>query len=322
LVLITGGLGYLGCRIAKHLLNLGVKVRISTSRDVYQIPKALSSCEIVKVDYNDNDTIDNACKGILCVIHLAALNSESCENNPEFALTINVLGVLKTLTYAKKNKVKKFLYFSTSHVYGDSSSTKMLETTCTKPNNHYSLTHEMAENYVIKFNEKNKFNTTVFRLTNIVGYPLSKNNNCWMLIVNDLCKKIATGKKAFVHSNRKTERDFVSMQDVLNAVMYVYEIKINLLGGEVINISSGENRTLESISKLIIDRSYQTLGIKAQVFFSKENNKINNTAYYPNQKALDLGFKFSKNLESEIDNVLIKCRKWFLLNLDSYKKSL
>ncbi len=312
MILITGGLGYLGGRIAEYLIKTGEKVRIGSSKKNPYIPTELSLCEVVKIDLSDNCSIDKACKNITCIVHLAALNASACNDDPESALIVNSLGTLKLLESARKNGVSKFLYFSTAHVYGNYLSGIVNEELLPHPSNHYAITHKIAEDYVINFNESDKFITCVFRLTNAIGSPLSQSNDCWMLIANDLCKKIVMNQEPIIYSNKQTIRDFIPIQDIVDSTLYFIYFKNNTLGGEVLNISSGDSATLKNLSDLIIERARKTLGYSVRIHYkNKDNNRIGEEFYISNKKALDYGFKFNNELSNEIDRMLINFNKWF-----------
>ncbi len=313
MVLITGGLGYLGARIAESLLKNGFKVRIASSRRKPLVPKALNECEIVKIDLNNQRIIDKICLGISVIIHLASLNSSDSEKNPNKAEHINTLGTIKILNSAKKNDISKFLYFSTSHVYGNDLNGIINEKSESFPSGQYALTHMAAEEYVRQYNIERKLNTCIFRLTNVVGCPLEPNVNCWMLIANDLCKKIAANELAELRTDKLTLRDFIPMNDILEAVkFFVSDPNSYIYGGEVINISSGKSISLEKICNMFTDRALKVLGKNVDIKFSNSENQNKLLDYcISNKKALQLGFTFNSSLEEEIDYMLLKYNQWF-----------
>ena len=312
MILITGGLGYLGGRLSKVLISKGFKVRITTSRTNPLIPTELSSCEIIKIDLTNISSIDKACKGIKTIIHLASLNSSQCERSPKEAENINTFGTLNLLKSAKKNLVKKFLYFSTAHVYGSNLNGVITENSPTLPLNAYALSHKAAEDFVINFNTEGELNTSIFRLTNVVGSPLSQYANCWMLIANDLCRKIASNEKVILHSDKLTTRDFITIDDLLESTIFYINAKNPLMGGEVINISSGVPLSLEYLSNLLKDRASIILNKKINIEFKNlSNKKADNLFSISNQKAVDFGMTFNNSLLFEIDSMLLKYESWF-----------
>ena len=75
MILITGGYGYLGGRIASHLMKNGRQVRIGTHRASPIIPEELEGCEQVYIDLSNIESLRKSCEGVTHLIHLAALNA-------------------------------------------------------------------------------------------------------------------------------------------------------------------------------------------------------------------------------------------------------
>jgi UDP-glucose 4-epimerase len=312
MILITGGLGYLGARLAHALINKGFNVRITTSRVSPSVPSELSLCEIVKIDLTDLASIDKSCIGVKTIIHLASLNSSECEKNPKLAELINSIGTLNILNSAKKNGVSSFLYFSTAHVYGPDLEGIIYENSPTFPSNSYALSHKLAEEFVFNSNVTGTLSTCVFRLTNVVGSPLNQNTNCWMLITNDLCRKISMNQQPEVYANKFTKRDFIPMQDVIDSTFHYLNQANNKLGGEIINISSSKPRSLSSICKLIVDRASITLNKNIIINYKNLTKKSTDKEFYiSNEKALSLGLILKNPLLDEIDLMMMKYENWF-----------
>jgi len=315
MVLITGGLGYLGARIAQSLLIKGIKVRIASSRKKPFIPDELLSCEVVKIDLTDQDCIDKICKGVKSIIHLASLNASECENNPNASENINSLGTLKMLNSAKKNGVSKFLYFSTAHVYGSDLNGIIDENSPTYPSNYYASSHKSAEEFVLNFNVQSKLNACVFRLTNVIGSPLDQNTNCWMLIANDLCSKIAANQRPELYANKFIKRDFIPMKDVIDSTYCYLNYKDNKFGGEIINISSGKPKSLEYLCNLLVDRASIILNKNIIIEYKNLTKKKTDKEFFiSNKKAISFGLTFKNPLKDEIDSMMMKYENWFNKN--------
>ena len=80
MILITGGLGYLG-KITSYLLALGYKVRLASSRSNPEIPENLSSCQVVKIDLQELKSLESSCEGVAGIIHLAALDASGSQGH-------------------------------------------------------------------------------------------------------------------------------------------------------------------------------------------------------------------------------------------------
>ena len=110
MVLITGGFGYLGGRIAEHLLKSGYSVRIGTHRSNVASDESNSSYEIVNLNLFDNKSLEEACHNVSIVIHLAAMTGvDLCETEKELATIINTKA---TETLAKQAaKINAFFVY-------------------------------------------------------------------------------------------------------------------------------------------------------------------------------------------------------------------
>jgi UDP-glucose 4-epimerase len=238
------------------------------------------------------------------------MNAQSCNDNPEKALLINSLGTLKLLKAAKKNKISKFLYFSTAHIYGSPLIGEINEELLPRPLHPYSITHRVAEDYVMEEACQHGLSASVFRLTNAIGSPITPQANCWMLVANDFCRQTVINNSIKVHSNKFLQRDFIPISSICSVVSS--SLNSNVLDGEILNLSSGIAITLQSLAVLIADRSEVVLGFRPHINFL--NNSIETDTerlIISNSKLSDLGFKIDNNLSDEIDQLLLNCNKWF-----------
>ncbi len=311
MILISGGLGYLGGRIAEHLLNSGFHVRIGSSRINHEIPLNLSSCEVVLYDLSDKNSLENACKNVSSIIHLASLNAQECNHDPQSALLINGFGTFNLLKAAEKMNVSKFIYFSTAHVYSSPLKGEIDESLVPRPVHAYSITHRLAEDYALQVDHQKSLSSIIFRLTNGVGSPLSRETNCWMLVVNDLCKQVVLNQSMELRSDELVQRDFFPISSVCSIV--VSALKSNALNGEIVNISSGNSLTLRQLTDLIADRSEVVLGFRPIVRFksSSKSALIIEPLIISNRKLNDIVHAIDTNISDEIDQLLVNCRHWF-----------
>ena len=310
MILISGGLGYLGGRIAEHLLNSGFHVRIGSSRINPEIPLSLSSCEVVICDLSDKRSLENACKNVSSIIHLASLNAQECDHDPEAALLINGLGTLNLLNAAKKMGVTKFVYFSTAHVYGSPLQGIIDENSTPRPIHDYAITHRLAEDYVLQANSNKDITGSILRLTNSVGSPLNSKANCWMLVVNDLCKQTVLNQSMELHSDELVQRDFIPISTVCSTVVDV--LTSDVLDGEIANVSSGIVLTLRELTNLIADRSEVVLGFRPNINFKRlPKSKPLESLFISNSKLKSSGCIIDTDLSYEIDQLLLNCNQWF-----------
>jgi UDP-glucose 4-epimerase len=308
MILITGGLGYLGGRIAAHLILAGFKVRIASSRKFPKIPSVLSSCEIVYVDFFDNTSLESACNNVSTILHLAGINAANSSDDPESALLINGLGTLKLLRAAEKEEVNKFLFFSTIHVYGYPLINKIDETKVPNPSNHYSISNRLAEDYVMLASQSGKIFGAIVRLSNAVGRPIDDESNCWSLVVNDLCRQAVQFNHLKLNSDGKQQRDFIPISNICDAVELLIGLPESKYNRQIFNLG-GKVFTIYEIALLIAECNNLIFGINIEVEVEKNCNKevISNNLHFNTNKLASLGFKQNNNLRSEIDLLLKFC---------------
>ena len=116
-VLITGGLGYVGERLAQAVTaETDYEVVIST-RNINNLYEPEHKAEVVKIDWDSIACIESICSGMDVIIHAAGVNALDCIDDPVNALEFNGVTTAKLITSAVKTGVKKFVYLSTAHVY-------------------------------------------------------------------------------------------------------------------------------------------------------------------------------------------------------------
>ena len=313
-VLITGGLGYLGGRLASSLQSAGHYLKLGT-RSLAQQPAWLSSGEIVTMNFKTKSSLAKACEGIDILIHLAALNHQECVKDPEQALNVNTLGTLKLLDVAVQAGVKKFVYFSTAHVYGSPLEGEITEQTLTRPVNPYALTHKFAEDYVLAARASGKMNSIVIRLSNSFGRPMSAKANCWGLLVNDLCKQAVVHRHLQIYSAGLQRRDFVTIDNVQRAVLHLLSLPKEKLGNGVFNVGGGWAPRIMEMVCLIQERCQAVLGYRPDIISpAKKNKDVDSPLTFSIEKLLSTGFYLNNNTIDELDRLLLMCQREFSLN--------
>lgn len=292
-ILVTGGSGYLGGRLVEYLTQMGHSVKVG-GRDIF----------------TDRDSLELACRDITAIVHLAAMNAQDCVKDPEAALLVNGMNSLRLLKMAERSKVSQFIYFSTAHVYGSPLEGELSEESFLRPLHHYSITHRLVEDYILEANVRNKLSGVVFRLTNAVGSPVSQYVNCWMLVVNDLCRQAVVDKKMILHSAETVERDYIPISSVTHVVFSALK-SVGLTSG-IYNLSSGVSLSLRKLTDLIVDRAEEVLGVRPAVKFTGESkNRDTDQLVVLNSKLKSTGLEIDTNLADEIDQLLINCKFWF-----------
>ena len=159
-ILITGGFGYVGGRLAKHLATSGHEIFIG-SRTLQSKPRWLHRGSSIVMDWDNDESLQKACKNIDVIIHAAGMNAKECSENPGLALKVNGIGTERLVRAASKESVAKFIYISSAHVYTDNLSGVITEESRTT-NIHPYATSQVAGEEATTNGHSNSAMQTIF----------------------------------------------------------------------------------------------------------------------------------------------------------------
>lgn len=307
-ILITGGSGYLGGRIANYLTSFKEYRVIIASR------KICKNFNHRKVDWNSKTSLKHLCQKIDIIIHLAAMSSKECNDEPDQAYKVNVLNTKNLIESAILNNVKKVIYFSTAHVYSSSLTGIINENTPTTNNHPYAKTHLIAEKIILDFNKKNNFQGIIFRLSNSFGPPVDLNSNCWMLFANDICKSAVVESKIILNSNNFQVRDFITISDVCRATQYFFDYKIENNLNPIFNLGGKLTLSLIDFAELVKNEFNRVFDKKIEII-SKIKGKNKYFLDYKIEKLESTGFILESTINIEIVNLIKFCNKNFKIHL-------
>jgi UDP-glucose 4-epimerase len=240
-ILITGSAGFIGSNICKIALEKGYKV--------YGLDKNETNIDGVKNvvgSVTDKELVKRITKGVDYIIHTAAITSVvEFEKYMYGSYTTNISGFNSLIDSAYQNKIKKFLYASSSAVYLDSFSEDDL-IDIRRLKNHYSkskLMNEMvAESYFTSYN----MNTIGMRFFNVYGDG-ENNKGDYASIISRFLKANLRGKPLLVYGDGKQARDFINVKDVAIIVLKLLE---NVDNG-IYNVGTGKAVEYNYIADLI-----------------------------------------------------------------------
>ena len=312
-MLITGGFGYLGGRIAQALaVNPGLSIRLGTRQPRPLPPEWLRNCEPVPLDLMSEEDIAAACAGVSCVVHLAALNEIDSAADPEQALLVNGLGTLKLLRAAERAGVQRFIYFSTAHVYGAPLAGTITEETLPRPAHPYATTHRVAEDFVLAAHDRRALTGIVVRLSNGFGAPAHPDVNRWTLLVNDLCRQAVETGALQLRSSGLQRRDFITLGDVGRAVDHLAALPSEVCGDGLFNLGGESPLRIIDLTEQIAGRCATVLGFVPTILRPDPR---------PDEESLVLDFRIDKlkrtgfslegDFAGEIDATLELCREAF-----------
>ncbi len=310
-ILITGGFGFVGGRLAMHLAQAGHQIILGT-RHSFASPEWLPQAEVKRIAWDDEVALEQACKGVNVIIHTAGMNAQDCAADPVAALAFNGLATARLVAAANQARVKKFIYLSTAHVYANPLVGTITEETCPRNLHPYATSHLAGEQAVLSAHSRDELQGIVLRLSNAFGSPMHKEVNCWMLLVNDLCKQAVQTRKLVLHTSGLQHRDFIGLAEV----SYVVEelVSYNLLEqAKVFNVGAGVSLSVIAMAQLIQQRCTEVLGFlpELQLKHSGVNEQSPTLTYSAhNLKTLGISCK-SKSNTAEIDKLLQFCQTSF-----------
>ena len=313
-ILITGGTGYIGARVAQYLATEGNLDIVLGSRTVQASPVWLSEASILKMDYQDQKSLLDVTKEVDVIFHLAAMNEIDSAKNPAGAMLSNGVDTIRLLEAAQANKVSRFVYLSTAHVYGAPLSGRIDESKLPRPSHPYASSHRAAEDFVLAAHDAGKIIGIVLRLSNGFGSPAHPDVNRWTLLVNDLCRQAVTQGKLILRSAGLQRRDFISLKDIGRVFGHMLDISREQVGDGLFNVGGGWSPRVIDIAHLIQERCLVILGFMPPIICLQEpKNEETLDLDFRVDKLLASGFELSSNVLDEIDATILFCQNNFLV---------
>lgn len=246
-VLITGGYGFIGSQLAERFYKEGHKITVldnlSTGREgrlKIKHKSILANCEDEK-----NETYFRT-YGFDLVIHCAAQTSVPLSvAHPTQDAEANIVGLVNMLDLAAKYKVKKFVFFSSAAVYGDSHALPIREDAFPEPTSPYGISKMVGETYCTKWSSLHGLETLVFRLSNVYGPGQSSSHESG--VIAKFTTASIHNEPITVYGDGEQTRDYIHVGDVVEAV---YRAVISQLSGTY-NISTNKQTSLDSVIRTI-----------------------------------------------------------------------
>ncbi len=310
-ILVTGAGGLLGGRIIDFLLRECHKL-IAVSRSYRGSLHWNDGVQIVNADINQTTDLYQYLDDVSVVIHAAGINASDSIANPSNALFFNGYVTAKLLQASIDCNVKQFYYISTTHVYSNILQGVINEKSPVTNLHPYASSHKAGEDAVLFAHLENKIQGTVLRLSNTFGYPINIKANCWMLLVNDLCRQAAEKGSLQLYSNGKQFRNFVSITEVCKAIAYLINLSEKNNNISLINIASKNTISVLNMAKIIQRRAESIFGYKIPLFYPESSMIQACEPFILQTTSLDQHkYSISDDLTSEIDALLMYCKKVF-----------
>jgi UDP-glucose 4-epimerase len=307
-ILLTGGLGYLGGRLARALAaEPGYELTLTTRRAA--LPQLPFRAAIQPLDWSRDAELERLCDGHDAIVHLAGMNAADSARSPVEALQFNGVDTARLVRAAAHRKVRRFIYLSTAHVYGSMLRGRVDESTATAPRHPYGSSHRAGEDAVRLTALEGGMERVVVRLSNVFGAPSDPQVDCWSLVTNDLCRQAATQHRAILSSRGNQRRDFLPMSEACRALAHLLTMAPAHLGDGVLNVGGQWAPSVFELAQVIRERVAIVLGLEVQIVRgSREDSVGGEQLEYSIAKLLTTGFVPNSGATSkELDELIRFC---------------
>jgi len=240
--LVTGGAGFIGSNLVDGLVERGVKTRVlddlSTGRHSNLVEAVETGrCDLIVGDIRDRATVKAALRGVDLVFHLAVSNLRVSLSDPSVSHEINAGGSLTVLEEAREAGVHRFVYCSSSEVYGSAVEVPISESHPLNPTTVYGASKLAGEKYALAFHTTYEFPTTVVRPFNTYGYREHLVGTSGEVIPRMVARALG-GRPPLIFGDGTQSRDFTFVTDTVRGLIACAEE--DELIGRAINIARGE----------------------------------------------------------------------------------
>jgi UDP-glucose 4-epimerase len=243
--IVTGGSGFIGTHLINLLLKEGYQIVNIDRNGRFSEKYDLVCADISNTDYNLK--IREAMEGASCVFHLAALAQvqPSIEKPLEFD-KINTHGTLNMLELSREAGIKKFIFSSSSSLYGDHEVFPTPETQPPNPLSPYALQKSIGEQYCKLYSKIHDLDTINLRYFNVYGEG-APTEGAYCSVIEKFFQQMLSGKNLTIYGDGKQRRDFVYVQDIARANFLASKSKEEW-NGEAFNIGRGESHSVQEIA--------------------------------------------------------------------------
>lgn len=253
--LVTGGAGFIGSNICEVLLNKGYKVicldNLSNGKQVnVDIFVDNPNYCFIEGDIRNFETCLDSCKGVDFVLHQAAWGSvpRSIEL-PLLYEEINIRGTLNMLEAARRNRVKKFVYASSSSVFGDEPNLPKKEGREGQLLSPYAITKAVNEEYGKLYSKLYGLDTYGLRYFNVFGKRQDP-DGAYAAVIPRFIKNLLRNEQSIITGDGSQSRDFTYVGNVVEANLRACKASSDV-AGEIFNIANGGRETVIGVYNIL-----------------------------------------------------------------------
>lgn len=240
-ILVTGGAGFIGTHLSEALARDNrVVVYDNFSSSVVSLShlSTLSHLSVIKASILDEDRLFQAIAGIDIVFHLAVSGVRASLRNPKLVHDTNCTGTLTTLLAAKKAGVKRFIYISSSEVYGNRN----------EPTTVYGESKRMGERYTLLFHREEKLPAVIVRPFNTYG-PRSHFDGIYGEVIPRTVIRVLCKKQPIIFGDGKQTRTFTYIDDTVRGITETATADSSV--GKITDIASRDEVSIQKLMQTI-----------------------------------------------------------------------
>jgi len=307
--LVTGGAGFIGSHIVERLIKEGNFVRILDNFSSAKKENLIflnnfpnNNYEIIEGDIRNSQICFSATKDIDFVLHQAALRSvpKSLKNPYEYN-EVNIGGTLNMLEASLRNKVKCFVFASSSSIYGEAKKFPQKETDLAYLISPYALTKLAGEHYCRIFSLNYKLHTVCLRYFNVFG-PRQSLDDEYAVVIPKFIHCLLNNQPYPVYGTGRQSRDFTYIENVVEANLLAIKRMNRYKPAEVFNIANGKNYTILQLIKTLNRISQKDI---KPIFLEKRPGDVFKTHADIKKAKLMLGYNpkvgFEEGLKKTLD---------------------
>lgn len=289
-VLVTGGLGFIGKNLTAHLTNR-LQCSVTVLDDLSNAPLPAGTSPNVRVivgDVRDEATVAPLLREHPYIFHLACRNIFFCADDPESDLTVNAGSTLKMLELLRRDRpagLQRFVYTSSTSIYGNARHIPSDELDPPNILNHYAATKLLGEHYTLLYHTSFRVPTACVRYSNVFG-PWQTAQNPYCGVPGKFLDLAMAGSALTVHGDGEQTRDYTYVDDAVEATLLAAVAPQAI--GDVFNVGTGIETSVNTLAREI----NRLFGGKLEITYVEKRgiDNIRRRALNPEKARIRLGW--------------------------------